>query len=126
MTVTVTGNEIHRHGAFLSAQVATFSTSTALQTINHINPVTTIDGGTTATGFGVGRFLLSTASAVEGMEKTIVLLATGELKIILTGTSTGALALNEANDFVFLRYMNESWRLISNGGATLATATGTA
>lgn len=125
MTVTVTSGEIHHVGAFRSSEALTNSTSTAVQEVSLSIPISTISGGT-ATGFGVNRYLLSTASAVEGQEKIICMLATGEAYVVYTGTATGAQVLSAADDYVWLKYFNETWKAVDVGSATAATATGTA
>jgi hypothetical protein len=124
MAVTITGGEINYEGAFRSVENLTNSTATTLRSFTLYNPVSTIAGGT-ASGFGVNRYLLPTTGAVEGQFKTIIMLATGEANVIFTGTATGALVLNEANDQITLRYQNAFWMQIAHS-ATVATATGTA
>ena len=97
MAVTLTGGDRQvSSGTFQSVQALLQSTATTLQTIFPDVSVTTIAGGT-ATSFNVNRFLLpggtSTATdgrrAIEGMEKWIFHLGTGEAKIILQDVLAG-------------------------------------
>lgn len=125
MAVTPNSGEPRYAGSFGGVENLTNSTATGLQTVSLAYPVSTISGGT-ATGFAINRYLLPTSGAVEGQEKTIIMLATGEAGIVLSGTATGMLIVSAANDYVRMRYQNELWVQVDVGSATLATATGTA
>lgn len=131
MTITITAGDANRIGGWQSSEDLTNSTATAVQELGLDHPVSTISGGT-ATGFGVNRYLLPSATATgargaqEGQEKTVVMLATGEAYLVFSGTATGALVLSAANDYAELRFQNELWVQKDIGSATLATATGTA
>ena len=95
----------------------------ALALTADITLISTATGGTaTASGFERNVFTLSTASAVEGQEKGIILTGTGEVKLILTGTATGRWTLTEADDLVMVKMLNRKWRVVQST-ATLATAT---
>lgn len=127
MSIGVTAAPVKRRGAgWFSAETLNPSTSTvpqALALTADITLISTATGGTgTATGFERNVFTLSTASAVEGQEKGIILTGTGEVKIILTGTATGRWTLTEADDLLAIRMWNRKWRVIQST-ATLATAT---
>jgi hypothetical protein len=124
MAVTISGGEIVRQGVFQAVEALSNSTATTLRTFSTV-PISTIAGGT-ATGFALNRYLVSTASAAEGQEKMVVMLATGEAYVIYSGTATGAAVLTDANDRVALRFVNAVWVETDAGSATRATATGTA
>ena len=85
--------------------------------------VSTLAGGT-ATGYARNRYSL--AAGIEGQEKFIVQLATGESWVDLTGgTATNfLLPLRRANDFLQLRYLNAGWRVIAANVASEYTASG--
>lgn len=112
-------------GVFGSAETLSQSTSTAAQEVSMKTDVSHLGVGT-ATGFGVNRYLLGTATAREGQEKVCLTTGTGEAILVLTGTATGALVFGADGDLAMLRYMNGTWFLLHNNGATFATATGTA
>ena len=127
MPISVTSGRIKRRGdGWFAAETLNPSTSTAPQTLaltTDITRISTATGGTgTATGFERNVFTLSTASAAEGQDKGILMTGTGEVKIAFTGTATGRLVLNEADDFVLLRMLDRKWRIIQST-ATVATAT---
>ena len=86
MAVTISGGELVRDGVFQAVENLSNSTATTLRTVSAGAPITTIAGGT-ATGFGVNRYLVSTASAAEGQTKLVVMLATGEAYVIYSGTA---------------------------------------
>lgn len=125
MAVTISGGEIVRAGVFQSVENFTNSTATTLRVCSAGAPISTISGGT-ATGFGINRYLVSTASAAEGQTKMVVMLGTGEAYVIYSGTATGASVLTDTNDRIGLRFINAVWVETDNGTATRATATGTA
>lgn len=113
--ITVTAGRPEQRSGF-SVETATATGEIALTT-----DLTELPGGT-ATGFSADVFTLSTASAVEGQEKTVVMLATGETKVALTGTATGRFVLSDEDDLLVLRFLRAKWRVIQSS-ATLATAT---
>lgn len=143
MAVTLTSGERHAEGTFGAKEDLTQSTATARQAISVHVPVTTLSGGT-ATGFGVDLYTLA-STAVEGVEKFIVMLATGEAKVVVAGlatgripslgfvasatvadniyvTATGAFTLSTPAHWLWLKYVNTRWHVV-NGLATFATAT---
>jgi len=127
LSITVTAAPVRRRGdGWFSAETLNPSTSTvpqALALTADITLISTATGGTaTASGFERNVFTLSTASAVEGQEKGIILTGTGEVKLILTGTATGRWTLTEADDLVMVKMLNRKWRVVQST-ATLATAT---
>lgn len=65
----------------------------------------------------------SLADGRDGQTKEIIMTTTGNAVIHLTGTSTGALVFSAEDDAVCLLFRNDKWRLLSNSGATVATAT---
>lgn len=123
MSVTVTAKRVVRRGDNLYAkETLAQSTATAPQAIALTTDLTTFSGGT-ATGFGVDVYVLATASAVEGQIKEILMLATGEAKLVLgAGTATGALVFTAADDNASLKFLDGIWR-IRNTSATFASGT---
>ena len=121
MSVSVTSARVDRRGDGLYAK-ETLTQGTAVQAIALTTDLTTLSGGT-ATGFDVDAYALSTASAVEGQVKEILMLATGEANVILgNGTATGRLVFTAADDFTSLKFLNGGWRII-NTTATFASST---
>lgn len=122
MAIAVNRGEQQGDGTFNSLETMTQSTATSSQTISNKFSVTTLGMGT-ATGFGLNKYLLSATDAVEGKEKVVQSGATGEAKLVLTGTATGALVFQSDGDLVRLKLMNATWLVLNTVGATLATAT---
>lgn len=149
MAVTITaGKQVRRGGVFQSTEDLAQSTATAEQDVSLTTDVTTFAGGT-ATGFGVDKYLLagtSTEGFIEGLEKVVVMLATGEAKLrveslatgqlgglqtVLSSTgsetlfasATGAFTLSGADHWVWMKVFNAKWHIMQSAGATLATAT---
>jgi len=121
MTVTLTAGALqYRGGAYQAKEDLTQSTATAKQALSVSTDISTLGGGT-ATGFNVDNY--SVAAGVEGQTKTVVMLATGEAKVELTGTATGKYVLSTADAVLELRYINAKWRATFNDGATIATST---
>ena len=121
MSISVTAGPVAQRAAFALETLAQ-STSTTPQAIALTTPLTILGGGT-ATGFHRNVFTLSTASAVEGQEKGILMTASGEAKIAFTGTATGRFVLTQADDLLYLKMFNHKWRVASYTLATLATST---
>lgn len=123
MSVTVTAKRVVRRGDNLYAkETLAQSTATAPQAVALTTDLTTFSGGT-ATGFDVDVYVLATASAVEGQIKEILMLATGEAKLVLgAGTATGALVFTAADDNASLKFLDGIWR-IRNTSATFASGT---
>ena len=116
MTITITaGGGERRGGSYQSRDQAT-ATGTLSPTTDY-----SLIPGSTATGFGNYGFTL--ADGRDGQRKEIYMTSTGEATVHLTGTATGAFVLDGEDDAVSLRFHNSKWRLISNSGATFATAT---
>ena len=125
MAVTLTPGERQRQvGTFQNLGSYTAGTATTLQSISIYHDIVGITGST-ATGFAISRLLLPTGGAVEGQEVVLMMLSTGEAKVVLTGTATGALSFASADQWAIVKFMNASWKVVTSG-ATLATATGTA
>lgn len=145
MAVTITTGDRQVKGAtFDAVENLTQSTATARRAVSVHVPVTTLAGGT-ATGFGVDLYTVASA-AVEGQEKWIQMLATGEAKVVFeslaTGripasagfqasatvfdnayvSATGAFTLSNPTHFLFAKYVNTRWWILG-GMATFATAT---
>lgn len=124
VSVSVTGGP--RGDGLFRRELLNPGTSTAAQSValtTQLTVLSTATGGTgTATGFEVNVFSLSTASAVEGQEKVVLMTGTGEAKLSFTGTATGRLVLTAADDIAHLVFLNEKWR-IKETSATFATAT---
>jgi hypothetical protein len=76
--------------------------------------------GATATGFANRYYTL--ADGTEGQTMEIVCLGTGEAKVALSGTSTGAFVLSEEDDLLDLKFKASKWRVIQSS-ATTASAT---
>ena len=128
MSRTVTGGAAPERGSgWCAVETLNPSTATAAQSIALHVPLTlfsTATGGTaTATGFLVNVYTLPTATAVEGEEKSIILTGTGEYKILLTGTATGAFVMSSADAHLRLKMLNRKWRVLVSAGATIATST---
>ena len=128
MSISVTGGVVPSRGeGWFTLETLNPSTATADQSLALHVPLTimsTATGGTaTATGFNVNRYTLSTASAIEGEEKSIILTGTGEYKIFFTGTATGAFVMTAANAHLRVAMLNRKWRVLVNSGATIATST---
>ena len=121
VAVSITAGPVAQRTAFAMETLAQ-STSTVPQPIALTTPLTILGGGT-ATGFENNVFTLSTASAVEGQEKAILMTASGEAKIAFTGTATGRFVLTRADDLLMLKMFNQKWRVASYTLATLATST---
>ena len=149
MAVTLSsGDRAVTAGTFGAVEDLLHSTSTARQRISPHFPVTTIAGGTATSGPNLnGLFTLpgstSTNPPVEGMEKTIVMLATGPAEFIVveslaTGQSwgvfstssddqrllapTGAFVFTTVQHYLWLKFVNAQWRLLS-GFASVGTGT---
>ena len=127
LSITITGGAVgERRKGWFAAETLNPSTSTVPQAIaltTELTILSTATGGTaTATGFLRNVFTLSTASAVEGQNKAIIMTGTGEAKIAFTGTATGRWVLSLADDNLMLRMLNRKWRVV-NRTATTATAT---
>lgn len=130
MTVeSIAGPVTPRRNGWFARETLLHSTSTTLQqalalTTELSQLVTGTGNGATATGFTRNVWTLSTASAVEGQNKCIILAASGETSVYLGGgTATGRWVLTETDDTIHARYLNGKWRLIAQSGATLASAT---
>lgn len=121
MAISITSGPVAQRTAFALETLAQ-STSTTPQALALTTPLTILGGGT-ATGFHINVFTLSTASAVEGQEKGILMTATGEAKIAFTGTATGRFVLNDADDLLVLKMFNHKWRVVSAPLSTLASST---
>ena len=121
VAISVTAGPVAQRAAFALETLAQ-STSTTPQALALTTPLTILGGGT-ATGFHRNVFTLSTASAVEGQEKGILMTATGEAYIAFTGTATGRFVLRQPDDFLLLKMFNHKWRVSSYTLATLATST---
>jgi hypothetical protein len=76
--------------------------------------------GATATGFSLRYYTM--ADGVEGQTMEVVCLGTGEAKVALSGTSTGAFVLSQTDDMLALKFLASKWRVIQSQ-ATIATAT---
>lgn len=154
MAVSInSGDRQVKAGTFDAVENLTQSTATARQTISPHHGITTLSGGT-ATGFGVDLYTVrgtgtaTGAPAVEGMDKWIHMLATGEAKVVFesmatqrvhgipemgTGTATqlgiyqaasatGAFTLSSKGQYIAAKFMNQQWHVYA-GIATYATAT---
>ena len=124
VAVTITGGRIPpRERAFNpnlhSEETATQSLSSTAQAVLLTTNLTTFGGGT-ASGPLVDLYTL--ADGTEGQEKELLMLATGEVKIDLSGTAT-RITLEELDDFVYLRFKKDKWRRFAPITAT-ATAAG--
>ena len=86
MAILVTAGEQRHEQTWGSIESLTQSTATAIQTLNNHFAVSSLGMGT-ATGFTRNRYLLSTASAIEGMEKVITCTATGEAYLIFNSSA---------------------------------------
>ena len=86
MTILVTGGEQRSEQSWGSIETLTQSTATAIRTLDNKYAVSSLGMGT-ATGFARNRYLLSTASAIEGMEKVIQATATGEAYLIFNSSA---------------------------------------
>ena len=86
MGITLNAGERTRRGggSFGSTEALSQATATTERSISLTTEVTTLAGGT-ATGFGVDKYRVATADAVEGQSKLVVMLATGEAKVRLGG-----------------------------------------
>jgi hypothetical protein len=150
MTVLInSGDRQVKAGTFDAVENLTQSTATARQTISPHHAITTLSGGT-ATGFGVDVYTLrgtgtaTGAPAVEGVQKTIFMLATGEAKVVIESlattrisafglvasatvfdnafvTATGAFVFTAPGQFLNCTFMNQKWYVMA-GQATFATA----
>ena len=119
MTITLTSAAVPKRGEDLFAK-ETLSSSAGNQDLALLADLHTLDGG--ASGFGVNTFSLTTASAVEGQEKTILMSGTGEIKLLFAGTSTGALVMTGDQDCTHLKFLDGIWRVVSTS-ATFASST---
>lgn len=156
MTVTLNaGDGQVRAGTFSDVETLTMSTATARQSISVKTSLTQIQASSfgTATGFGVNLFTVASyatagAGPVEGFEKYIVCLATGEVKVVFNGQATGfqgvleiatatvsapqsigtvvlatgAYTLSKPEHFLWAKMINQQWRVLA-GLATFATST---
>ena len=123
MTITViAGERRKRVGGEWAKQALSQSTATAFQVVNlYIDRVHV--GMGTATGFGLNRYALATG-AEEGKVVSFLATATGEAKVHLGGgTATGLWVLSTADTYMRIIYEDDKWRLLTNSGATQATAT---
>ena len=150
MTVVLNaGDRQARSGTFSDVETLAQSTATTRQSISVATPLTQIAGGT-ATGFGVNLYTVASyatggAGPVEGMEKYIVCLATGEVKVVFNGqatgfqgvfeigtttntapqsvatvvAATGAYTLSKPEHFIWAKMVNQQWRIIA--GLALGT-----
>jgi hypothetical protein len=125
MAVTITPGSQVLDGMYRSVKIYSESTSTGIQTMDPNYEVLNLGMGT-ATGFGVNRYLLATDGNKEGREVLVLATATGEAKLVLTGTSTGAKVFQSDGDFARVKQVNGTWYEIQTSGPTDATATGTA
>lgn len=116
MTITLTGGPANRlrHGRHSTQALGTTGTE-----INLTVDLATLPAAT-ATGFGVRYYTL--ADGAEGQTMNVVCLGTGEAKVALTGTSTGAFVLSQADDMLALIFLADKWRVLESQ-ATTATAT---
>lgn len=151
MAVSInSGDRQVKAGTFDAVENLTQSTATARQTISPHHSCTTLSGGT-ATGFGVDLYTLrgtgtaTGAPAVEGMEKTIMMLGTGEAKVVVESlattrlpvfglvasatvfdnafvSATGAFTLSAKGQYLWCKFINQQW-FVLGGLATFATAT---
>lgn len=140
MTVTLnSGDRKVPGGTYQSKEDLTQSTATARQSISVHHAITTLSGGT-ATGFDKDLYTLA-STAVEGMEKTICMLATGEAKVVIGGlatiavggffgtssddahvSATGAFTLSVPGHYILCKKFNERW-WVTSANCTFATAT---
>ncbi len=116
VTITLTGGPSNRLRRGRHSTQALGTTGTEIRL--------TVDLATlpaaTATGFGVRYYTL--ADGTEGQAMGIVMLGTGEAKVALTGTASGAFVLSQSDDMLDLRFLASKWRAITSN-ATIATAT---
>ena len=124
MPITTIGPRLVRRGeseeTVVRRESFTQSTATAFQSLALHTDVVRLGVGT-ATGFDRNRYSLA-SGADELREKFIHVTGTGEAYLYVAGTSTGLFVLNEADDFVSLKYADGKWRVLSNT-ATVATST---
>lgn len=120
MTITLTSAAVPKRGEDLFAKEA-LSSSAGNQDLALLADLHTVEGGG-STGFGVNTFSLTTASAVEGQQKTILLSGTGEIKLLFAGTSSGALVMTADQDCTHLKFLDGLWRVVSTS-ATFASST---
>ena len=109
-------------GSEYAKQTLSQSTATAFQAINLYVDRAHLGMGT-ATGFSLNRYSLATG-AKEGWTVSILATATGEAKVHLGGgTATGLWVFGTADTYLRAIYEEHKWRVLTNSGATLATAT---
>lgn len=112
MTVTVIGGPISRRlNEGFSQEQMTQSTATAAQALSLFTDVSLLGGGTAT---GVERNVYSLASGIEGQEKFVALIATGEGAVSFQGaTATDLWVLNATDGMVFSRYVKGTWRALA-------------
>lgn len=127
MAITITRviqRQDNAGGVFGTVETLTQSTSTTAQELDAHADVSHLGVGTaTGTAIMLNRYLMGTATAREGQEHVVLTTGTGEAVLTLTGTATGALVFGADGDLAVMRYMNGTWCLMYNLGATFATAT---
>ena len=105
-----------------SRDTITQATATALQALSLTTQYALlVPLGGTGTAFSDGG--VSLAAGFDGQLQQVIMSATGEITLHMTGTSTGALVYTEAEDFTAFLFINSIWRRINNSGATVAAAT---
>ncbi len=122
MAVSITGGPVETRGpGYHSTETLAQATATAAQALQ-LDTSANILGMGTATGFGVNVYSLE--AGTEGQKKVVFSTATGEAKLVLSGTTaTGQLVFSALDDLVKLEFIGAKWRILTNSGATLATAT---
>ena len=121
MTVEITAGAGEARGEdYQSRETLAQATSTDQVALSLTTNYSLIGGGT-ATGFGTNGYGL--ADGRDGQRKEIIMMATGEATIHLTGTATAALVLDAADDGVGLKFLNAKWRVTMSSGLSLASAT---
>ena len=144
MALTIAAGQRHTPAQSGSIDQMTQSTATAAQAMSLTEHISTMAGGT-ATGFNVNNYSLG--SGVDGLEKFIYQLATGESKLHLTmatgihffgtgtatgtggsyaahfsGIATGALTFTAKSQWVRMLGLDEGWTILG-GNATCGTST---
>lgn len=140
------GDRMLFRGTYQSVESMTQSTATTPQALSTRTEVSILGGGT-ATGAAV-RNLYTLGSGVEGQEKIIYMIATGEASVVFTqpsgrqpiqvsatlipaatavdavwASATGQYVLQAADEFIRCIWMNSAWHVTEARGATLATTT---
>lgn len=109
MSVSTTGGEAKQR-PFHTTEALSFATTA--QAVSLTTDVTTLPGGTGTDSF-------SLAAGTEGQWKEILMLATGQSTVTLTGTATGDLVLTEGDDYIVTRFTASKWRIVQTT-ATIA------